>query len=1591
MRIPVLAVALALVLTSSVVVAQDEDAAFKARFEWPKPGVLVVRKLDSLSPGEAQLLVSESSRELHLVELEALDAEVARVLATYEGHTLEVDAPDLDLPTTLALVEASNRRRRSIRYLTLGLRQLDAHIAKALATSRLSTLKLPRLGALSVAAARELQGFGSHEHQFGRLELGSPKLSANSAAELAKTKAKYLGLALTSLDGPTAKALVGFKGDVLLFAKLKALSPEAAAQLSSFSGSTLGFPALEALTGPTAKALVPWFVTPDGELRPKFYPPNSERFSYGRIILRGLERIDADAAPHLAQFRSLVVNLPRLRTLDPAVAAALTRVPHRALHMSGLEALDAKTAQALGGFRGNTLNLSGVRSLDPAAAAALSSYGQSEHDELNLNGLTSIGAATAKALTARGQSRIALNGLTRIDAQVAAILLDAKASQRTLKGLSFDALEALDVPTAKVLAGRENVDALSLGGLKRLDPAVAAELAAFKGALTFGGLTSLEPIAAEALAGPNRGALSLLALEDISVPLARALAKNRRTLNVGGPAQLSVDVAAALSGGRLTGLNLVNLRTLTPNVAEQLANAEYLVIPSVTSVTPEVAEHLSRVPRGVKASKAAEGMIAEASARKLQEVREALTTPEGLAAVSLADARACRGSPVDLPKLTRLSPAQLGVIRALQPATLRVGLKTLDTDTAAILGKALILSLDGLTRLDADAARLLHSRELSLNGLTALTPEVAQALAMRPEGDYRHEKGPVPRRELSLNGVRSIDAAVAKGLSKITVLKLNGLTTLSAEVASLLDDNDLTHEALHLDGLRSLDREAGLALAKLDRGPLSLRGLGDLNPEVAAQLGSRDPLILGVRKLSPRLARALSGRRVVFTRLGQLTPAAALQLSARVGGILLFPAVQLVSARTAQLLARAGITDESLRGLTSIDRNTAAELAVWTPGNTGAVRLALGGMAPLAPPVAQELTRGRVDVYRVNPQTQQQELDPALKAAGEGVKHSKTLEYVRQDRLQGFRAEALKTLRAITDNDPTLLLRERAELYAEEAQWDAALADLDASLKQLPGNTGTLLLRARVRLEAGKLDGARVDVDAVLKLEADDPEALSLRARVRLAQKDRAGAARDAARAVALDPFDAVALLIRGQTNADAKAGLEDVLAAAELAVAESWQRVPADPTSVPVDLSELPEVQACVTAAAQYRASQLEKALASLSRALEVNSGFAPAWLARGRVRLAQGDADKAKQEFESAVNAGVAARLRPGVRTEGIVDRALRFAETADADKQQGPATRALINRALLLAPREHRLVLARAKATGTLEQKVSDYTLVMEWTDGRSSDWIGSDWAWSLVLRAEARFHQGDHAGCFADYAQWHQRALREDPESAEHYREEILHDNLEGFVKREVESFQEEGKTEVALTVLARAFKAFPGELGALRLLSAKLRAKQGDLAGAVADEKKSTQPETSQEYWERGRLLAVLGDTKRALECLEAAAGDGRLWPYPSLWVAGLGGDVGDAMNQSPRGEAPAGWTAKLIAHAKGELSAEAFVAAAAEAQTEKQRNEQLCEALGYAGMHLERAGKTKEAKAHYEKCVATGVTSFVEYEWADSRLKVSKD
>ena len=178
------------------------------------------------------------------------------------------------------------------------------------------------------------------------------------------------------------------------------------------------------------------------------------------------------------------------------------------------------------------------------------------------------------------------------------------------------------------------------------------------------------------------------------------------------------------------------------------------------------------------------------------------------------------------------------------------GLKTLSKEAAAALGQHKgDLHLNGLTTITDEAAKALagHAGELSLNGLASLSDEAARAFA-------QHRGG-----RLFLKGLTTLSGEAAKALALRKgggPMYLDGLTTLSVEAAAALTDGPNWDG--RLPAIKTVTADVAKALAKRQHG-LSMEGLTTLSDEVAKILSpNRLTKLNNLTALSPEAARALA-------------------------------------------------------------------------------------------------------------------------------------------------------------------------------------------------------------------------------------------------------------------------------------------------------------------------------------------------------------------------------------------------------------------------------------------------------------------------------------------------------------------------------------------------------------------------------------------------------------------------------------------------------------------------------------------------------------------------------------------------------------
>lgn len=347
-----------------------------------------VSTIKSLSPDQARKLVAgysmaeveivikgrgvfKSDLVLPLNGLERLDAETAKVLATFGGEVLSLGGLQaLDAATAGALAQFQGD------IFLHGLTRLDAATAAALAQCKGDYLLLPGLETLDAATARSLVGFGR-----GYLYLeGLETLDAETAAVLAAFTGHGIHLGLTRIDAPLAKTLSTGKFPELYLGGPARLAPDIARTLATFKGQALALKGLATLDAETAAALA--------------------EFKGSMLHLAGLTALDAASATALARFHDTLV-LSGLAEIDAGAAKALAECRGPSFYIHGLTRLDAATAKALAGSQKWTGQLPNVTVLDAPDSVDVAKALATRKGQLLLENLRKVSPRTLTALLAK--------------------------------------------------------------------------------------------------------------------------------------------------------------------------------------------------------------------------------------------------------------------------------------------------------------------------------------------------------------------------------------------------------------------------------------------------------------------------------------------------------------------------------------------------------------------------------------------------------------------------------------------------------------------------------------------------------------------------------------------------------------------------------------------------------------------------------------------------------------------------------------------------------------------------------------------------------------------------------------------------------------------------------------------------------------------------------------------------------------------------------------------------------------------------------------------------------------------------------------
>ena len=281
--------------------------------ETPDPNMATL-EIERLTPEQARQLVAEKNAEQFgdpylVLGLTELDAETARQLAMFEGHTLGLPKlTKLDAKTANALAEFKG-------FIWLdGLTSLDPLTAKEIAGFRGDT-QHPLI-------AESPTGLKGDTRNTLKLD-GLKTLDANTAAALAKFEGRAMLLqGVTTLDSAAAESLAQFNGEVLYLTRLKLRDTNVAKALAHFKGKELHVQLPDADDAEIAKALAEF----EGEL-PLLEPAVVTKVRSYRV------RQDAGAQP----IGRRTVDVASLRAMRTTYALLMLR--KRSCEMFGMVAL----------------------------------------------------------------------------------------------------------------------------------------------------------------------------------------------------------------------------------------------------------------------------------------------------------------------------------------------------------------------------------------------------------------------------------------------------------------------------------------------------------------------------------------------------------------------------------------------------------------------------------------------------------------------------------------------------------------------------------------------------------------------------------------------------------------------------------------------------------------------------------------------------------------------------------------------------------------------------------------------------------------------------------------------------------------------------------------------------------------------------------------------------------------------------------------------------------------------------------------------------------------------------------------------------
>lgn len=774
---------------------------------------------------------SKHKRVLVFGAIKSLSPELAAALAQHEGVGVSLGGLESLSPSTATILLQAKWR-----FLNLGVKDLDADLARELVTFRGSQLDLGGLRKLSAQAAAILGQFrGAVLGLNGLIELDPA-----SAAGLKAYKGELALRVLKSLSFRSMEALIGFQGRLvmpslvrvkvatligLLENKIALKAPPVALKkaFESYASLLKKQPAVEArlLKGQVEEVKSLLTLSPQAA---RYLVKRGPSF----LMFSSLTYLSAESAQLIAEHKG-IINFANLTDITLGAARGLKGFKGSIL-VTNFRDIDLDIAQAFGELEAAGLDLRCVTELQPGVAKALSSF----RGILNLSGVTNLSLEDAQAL--RGQ----------------------KGSQLFLKGLKNSSAEL-----GQALSGYHG-KAMGFGLAASSNNAFIKALSPYPGVLWFEDVTQLEQGFVNAIQS-HEGLLRLGSLKSLDGVLMKALASHR------GPVIVPARFQAAFNKLRTQPAKQFQKAVLEGKIKdyrylcylnEDLAKAivgrqsREMVFDFLQELTPEVAEILLKAPRGLSFPSLPKLSLAAAKVLSRYGRRDLKFGALENCPVPVLEELAKHGGWLCFDGWKTLSPEQAGALSKHNGGLRFYGIKDMTPEAAKQLAEhTSYLRIPTLESFNSEAIKALaaHKGRLHVDTCRSVSLRVASALRT-------HEK------ILSFDSLQLMSLEVASELAKKAdgSLWFGRFRGLTPEFAKAIAPRD--KDSLFFNAIRRLSLDSTREIVKFKGDWLVFDGLSTLSEDQAKLFASfpRNLRFYGMKTLSVKAAAALAKHKGVI-------------------------------------------------------------------------------------------------------------------------------------------------------------------------------------------------------------------------------------------------------------------------------------------------------------------------------------------------------------------------------------------------------------------------------------------------------------------------------------------------------------------------------------------------------------------------------------------------------------------------------------------------------------------------------------------------------------------------------------------------------